>query len=340
MKPIPYIDIRESDPLTLMEHHADEVKTLIHASRNLYGIASRLVSHIALPISDALATRWLHKTQNPYREEILAAAQKAKIAGVVGLNLAYEWGCTSAVYETASGPKLTRVLDWPFKALGETLIVAHQRGTAGDFYNITWPGVSGIFNAIAPQRFAAALNQAPMRRHQTGIVLDWIRNRLRVYRSHALPPAHLLRKVFETANSYEEAKQMLMHEPVSLPVIYTLSGTKAGEGCVIERLEETAAVRELTTQGSVSAANHFETCLNGIGHGWMPRAIVSHERARHAAMQRPEQIQGDFAWFVYPVANPLSRLAMTAEAESGFFQVVGTDGERPVTLHFNNHTQH
>lgn len=336
MKTIPLIDIRDSGPLSLMESHAESTKALIHASRDVYGIASRIVSHGALPLSDALAKRWLIKTQNPYREEIFAAAEKAGITGVIGLNLAYEWGCTSAVYESPTGPKLTRVLDWPFKALGENLMVAHQRGVAGDFYNITWPAVSGIFNAVAQGRFAAALNQAPMRRHHTGIALDWMRNRVHVYRNHALPPAHLLRKVFETASSYDEAKEMLMHEPISLPVIYTLSGTKAGEGCVIERLENTVAVREIDSQGAVSVANHFESHLNGMGCGWMPRAYKSHDRSRLAGMLSPEKISDDFAWFTYPVANPLSRLAMIAHANSGEFQVMGTDGATPVTAIFEH----
>jgi hypothetical protein len=336
MKTIPLIDIRDSSPIALMETHAEGAKALIHASRNLYGVASRIASHGALPLSDALAKRWLIKTQNPYREEIFTAAEMAETPGVIGLNLAYEWGCTSAAYESVEGPKLTRVLDWPFKALGENMVVAHQRGIAGDFYNITWPAVSGIFNAVAPQRFAAALNQAPMRRYRTGIALDWIRNRALVYRSHALPPAHLLRKVFETATRYDEAKHMLMYEPISLPVIYTLSGIKAGEGCVIERLENTVALREMSPKGSVSAANHFESHLNGIGHGWMPRAMVSHDRSCFAESLLPNQIQDDFAWFAYPAANPLSRLAMLANAATGEFQVMGTEGATPVTVIFNS----
>ncbi len=101
---------------------------------------------------------------------------------------------------------LLRVLDWPFPALGKQVMVVLQKGKAGDFYNITWPGVSGVYTAMAPGRFAAALNQAPMRMHGLGYAGDWLKNRLMAGRETGLPPAHLLRQVFEQADSYETAK--------------------------------------------------------------------------------------------------------------------------------------
>jgi hypothetical protein len=106
----------------------------------------------------------------------------------------------------ADRPTLTRVLDWPFPHLGENLIVVHQRGAAGDFHNITWPGVIGMFQGIATGRFAASLNQAPMQRHRLTYAGDWVKNRRNVFRAGGLPPAHLLRKTFEEATDYAEAK--------------------------------------------------------------------------------------------------------------------------------------
>jgi hypothetical protein len=214
------------------------------------------------------------------------------------------------------------------------MVVARQKGAAGEFHNVTWPGVCGVFNAVAPGRFACALNQAPMRRHRTGIVLDWARNRVRAYRSRALPPAHLLRHVFETAASYEDAKHMLSTYPLCLPVIYILTGTKEGEGCVIERLEEQYALRELGEREGVCAANHFESYLNGIGHGWMPRAMASHQRSRHGEKSKFDYADESFGWFSAPIANPLSRLAMTADAAKGVLTLIGTEGAQAVTQRF------
>ena len=72
--------------------------------------------------------------------------------GVYALNLCYEWGCTSGAYAQEDSISLLRVLDWPFPALGKHMVVAHQSGAAGDFYHVTWPGIAGVFNAMAPGR--------------------------------------------------------------------------------------------------------------------------------------------------------------------------------------------
>ena len=52
-----------------------------------------------------------------------------------------------------------------------------------------------------------------MRRHKLDIVTDWARNRAKVHKQRALPPAHLLRKAFEEAKNYEEAKHLLATRP-------------------------------------------------------------------------------------------------------------------------------
>lgn len=330
MQTIPIIDIRNGSPADLLESHSDKAIKLVEASKNTFGIASRVASYVALPIGDRLSKKWLEKTKNPYLSEIDQYSKLLGIMGIYALNMCYEWGCTSGVYSGKQNSALIRVLDWPFPALGENIVIAHQTGTAGDFYNVTWLGVSGIFQATAPGRFSAALNQAPMRRYKTGILIDWVRNRGMVYKNNGLPPAHLLRKVFETAKNYQEAKKFLTEEPVSIPVIFTLSGLSANEGCVIERLEDKASVREINNV-NVCAANHFESELNGIGHGWLPRAVDSHGRSRTATSLHHSDLGTGFKWFRSPVANPLSRLVMQADASSGEFSVMGTDGINPVT---------
>ena len=338
MKSIPFIDLRESTPGALLDAYPGNALALIRASRNAFGIASRAASTVALPIGDHFSRRWLVRTNNPYQQEIAQYAATLNTRGVYALNLCYEWGCTSGTYAQADSIALTRVLDWPFPALGEHMVVALQQGAAGDFYNVTWPGVAGLFNAMAPGRFAAALNQAPMRRFKTNMVIDWIRNRRIAQRSTGLPPAHLLRHVFETATNYAEAKEMLCHTPVAIPVIYTLSGTTPEEGCVIERLETTYAVRELQA-GKICAANHFESHLNGIGRGWSLRGVDSHARSQQAAQCSAKGIANDFSWFTYPVANRYSRLVMVADAANATLKVMGTDGATPVTHLFDLEAQ-
>jgi imidazoleglycerol-phosphate dehydratase len=168
-------------------------------------------------------------------------------------------GAAQAVHSKRhNGVQLRRVLDWGFPKLGENLIVAHQSGPAGDFHNITWPGIGSIYQAVARGRFAAAINQAPMRRHGPGIGTDWLRNRFAVHKGGGMPPAFLLRQVFETARDYATAKEMLCNAPIAVPVIYTLAGTRPNEGCVIERVEDDFALREIAND-RVHAHRHRRT---------------------------------------------------------------------------------
>ncbi len=334
MQEIPYIDIRHSTPIALAQEERKRALSLLHAGKYSYGVLSQAASGIALPLGDGMARRWLEKTKNPYRQEIDGIAQAVGAKGIFALNLSYEWGCTCGVFETSGAPRLVRVLDWPFPGLGEHAVVAHQQGSGGAFYNVTWPGVSGVFQAMAPGRFAAALNQAPMRRYMTGIALDWLRNRTRMLQQDALPPAHLLRQVFEEATSYDEAKRRLMHTPICLPVIYVLTGTQPGEGCIIERTETEYAVRELLPQRRIAVANHFSTRLNGLGAGWMPRSLCAGDsHGRELAMEKLETVPSDkdTAWFKAPIANSFSRLIMVADARGEKFMTVGIAESEPVT---------
>ncbi len=94
---------------------------------------------------------------------------------------------------------------------------------------------------MAPGRFAAAINQAPLWRRTRK---PWLRpfdlaaNALRTWRIRFAPPDHLLREVFETCRDFGEAKRRLESVPIARPVIFTLLGCRPGERCVIERTEQ------------------------------------------------------------------------------------------------------
>lgn len=330
MKTISYHDIREGGPLQLLDLRIDDAKELMAASRDSFGLLSQAVCALFLPSLDKISKGWLVKSDNIYRHEIERAALTLGIHGTYALNMCYEWGCTSAIYAKNESAVLTRVLDWPFPKMGEQVVVAHQRGPAGDFYNVTWPAMMGVFNAMAPNRFAASLNQAPMKKHGAGFVGDWAINRHRTWQSHAIPPAHLLRHVFETARNYEEAKKLLCETPIALPVIYILSGISAQEGCVIERTEYDAIVRPIEND-RVCASNQFETAFNDIKGGWLAREIDSAGRMKKASTVPLESVNEKFDWFVAPLANDHSRLAMMADAGKGTLAVMGTLGAVPVT---------
>ena len=335
MQSLPFIDIRQGGPGQLIRTWPDRARAMIRASRRTLGPISDIISHFALPQGDRISRDWLVRTGNPFYNEIRDIAEILKVPGVYAFNLCFEWGCTSAVYAQYTGPTLTRVLDWRFPQLGENAMVVLQRGDAGDFYNVTWPGLSGMFQGVAPDRFAAALNQAPMQRHNLTYAGDWIRNRRKVFQLAGLPPAHLLRLAFERAADFHEATKMLAQTPVALPVIYVIAGVRESEGCVIERTERDHAIRPLNID-RVCAANHFESRLRGQGHGWRARPIDSTGRSHAAHALPPAAVDDQFTWYRPPIANAHSRLVMQANARTGRFSVFGTHGEQRVTDVFHS----
>ena len=333
LPPIPFADIRGGTSVDLLKIFPGKAEALARGATNTFGLASRAAGAVALPLGDRASRNWLARTGNPYRAEIDALAGRLQIRGVYFLNLCFEWGCTGGVWASQTGPVLRRVLDWPFPALGTSMVVALQDGKAGAFYNITWPGLSGSFQGLAPGRFAAAINQAPMRRHRAGYAGDWLRNRIAVRGETGLPPAHLLRLVLETAPDYAAAKALLRDTRLAVPAIFLLSGVRDDEGCVIDRTEGEAAIRTLDGD-AVCVANHFETRLGASGAGWRARPIDSLGRAASARALTAKDFAADFAWFKPPIANANSRLAFSASAARGSLTLIGTDGPVQTTQVF------
>jgi hypothetical protein len=333
MKPlakIPLVDLRGYTPLELLFLYRGRARALTEAAVGMLGATSRLASRMLLPAADRASRRWLEKSRNPYLQEISLIADAIRVPGAFTMNICMEWGCTSGGWQTEQGPLLRRVLDWPFPKLGELVVVAHQSGKLGDYYNVTWPGFSGILHGMAPGRFAAAINQAPQRKRGAGFIGDWLLGRFNF--PSALPPAHLLRRVFETARDYAAAKSMLSLTPVAVPAIFTLTGTRTGEACVIERTEDAYGVREIAG-GRVCAANHFESSLNDTGQGWRARPIDS--AGRFAKALEIARGADGFGWFKPPIANVNTRLVMLANAATRFLNVLGTAGAEPVTEVFD-----
>ena len=118
-------------------------------------------------LGDPIVRRWMQRTGSPYVGDIDAVARTLNRPGIWLLHGAYLFGCTAFADEAADGPRLRRTLDWPFPGLGRLVEVVLQRGPAGEFLNVTWPGFTGVLTATAPGRFAASINQAPMGRRRT-----------------------------------------------------------------------------------------------------------------------------------------------------------------------------
>ena len=216
---IPLVELGAGGPLRLLERELPRAHALLALARRRHG-------RPLLRLGDKVSRAWLARTDNPYRHEILAVSEILGAPGAIMLNLSFEWGCTSGAAPDPSGAgnRLLRVLDWPVDGLGRHVVVARNDAPAGVYFDVTWPGAVGVLTAMAPGRFAAAINQAPMIRHGLTFAGDWAKNRIAVWHSRALPPAHLLRQVFCNAADYSAAREMLADTPIALPALFVLSG--------------------------------------------------------------------------------------------------------------------
>ena len=316
----PAIPVYDVDPaIALSTLRADPGRA--HA---LLDAAAGHTPELLLRLADRVSRQWLVRSENPYLGEIDAMARELGRAGGHFFNVHYEWGCTTGVKSAAGGEsaRLVRVLDWRTPGLGRHVMAARVMSRAGPWVTLTWPGFAGVLQANAPGRFSAALNQAPMDMPVGVLPADWAVNRTRVWRRTYLPPAHLLRRVFEEARGYAEALTMLTETPVSVPTIYTLAGLDAGEGAIIERRETAARVHE----GSVCAANAWRTA------GWSGRARGK-ENAERVAMLRgiAGEIGDNLAWLKPPVLNDTTRLVMVADAKEGWLVAQGYEADGPAT---------
>ncbi len=274
----------------------------------------------ALALADYAARRWLARAENPYLDEIDVIAALIGRPGAYALNTSYEWCCTCGVGDDIDGGvRLLRALDWRQPGLGRALAVVWQRGSAGDFANLTWPGFVGVVTAMAPGRIAVAPNQPPMMSLGLTPPLDWLVGRVRVWRSRALPPVHLLRQVCETSANYDEARQRLSEIPLCLPALFTLAGTQWGEGCVIERSPADAVRRDMP----VAAGNHWMSA----GRRGRPRGAQSCERTA----QMNAALAGNGSWMQPPIINRHTRMVAEMNAARGCLTLQGWERDGPVT---------
>jgi hypothetical protein len=300
----------------------------------------------ARPAAAHACLRWhgatlAHALHGPYVGEIAAVASALGFPGIWFLNNSYQWCCTALAREVDAAPWLVRTLDWPCDGLGRHVEVARMGDPAGEFFNVTWPGFVGVLTAMAPGRFAAAINQAPLRRrtrHRWLRPVDLAANAVATFaRVRHMPPDHLLRLAFETCASFAEARRLLETVPVARPVIFTLAGCAGGECCLIERTEEGYA-----THDEAVAANDWR-------HGdaaWEARVggdilftatfeqAAANSRARRDALAdwRGRFPTRSFEWVAAPVLNPYTRVAVEMCARVGALRVVGYERAAPGAL--------
>jgi len=335
---IPLIDVRDGGPLRHARMRPAQARALRDACLQFFP----RVAVPFIPAFDFLSHRSLRRSRSPYFAEIAAIADALDFSGVWLLNASYQWGCTARACQEDGVPWLMRTLDWPFSGLGRHAEIAHMRGAGGDFVSVTWPGYVGVLTAMAPGRFAAALNQAPMRRrtrHRWLRPFDYAVNALRTSRASFIPPDQLLRRTFEECENFATARRLLESTPVARPAIYTLVGCAADECCVIERTE----TEFFTRSNNTCAANDWEPRRPGwegrigmrrfLASSFADAAGFSRARRESLAAWRGSLSASDFDWLKEPVLNPYTRLAVAMNPAWGSLRAVGYDlGDDPLPI--------
>jgi hypothetical protein len=331
---IPVLDIGRRGALGLCEAAPAEAAALVAGA-----LAGHPLLRLGARLGDAVSRRWLQRRANPYLREIAAVAAAIGVPGVYLLNLIYEWACSTSAGPdpTAPGNRLIRVLDWGLPGIGKHVVIGRHESDCGIYFSATWPGYAGVLTAMAPGRFAAAINQAP---RQVPVGLRWLDEvvvHLAMLRTPGtIPAAHLLRRVFEEAPDFATAAAMLSDERVALaaPALFTLSGTAAEESCVIEaigtrRMLNTAAPQD---GGIIGVANAWlSPGLPGLARDNAAAAAGEsadeNSRARRLAVCRLQSGRfggaGDLA---PPVLNGHTVLVASANARQGTMRVEALDG--------------
>lgn len=315
----------ETTTLALIDKYPEKFEQVVQSCYKTY-------SKPALAITDHFSRKWLSRAEfSEYRDEIEAVAAKLGKAGGHTLNLSYEWGCTTGAHSEADGTiSLYRALDWPIKGMADTITVMKRAGDKGHYWDMTYLGMIGVLNAMAPQRFSIAINQAPLPINTRLPILqditkptDFIAARIATGKNKFIPAPFLLRKVFEQCATYEQAVKMLQSTEIATPAIFVVSGTKADEKCVIERLPSLA----VTHKDKTCSANHWQSHEMGAAHA---RTIRSRDRLR-AMSSGIENYKGDFDWLSEPVLNAHTRLAFEANAAHSTLSLLATEGSKIVT---------
>lgn len=317
---IPVVDLGTDGFDRLVRDYRDRLDMILGAARRQY-------TSPVLWLGDRLSRGWASRADLPYLDEYAAVAAAVGQPGAWLLNFSYEWGCTAAVVRDgpSGAPRLLRTMDWQMPTLGRTLLAVRRRGAAGVWLNLSWPGFVGTVQAVASGRFAAALNQAPDPDSGCGQVGDWLAGKVAIWRNGLMPPALLLRAVFDDCRTFAQARARLIETPICAGALFTLVGTVAGDSVVIERTRRGA----VTHDGLAAVSNHWLTPgLPGRSRSrWTVErlaAIRSHQATR-GADARP------FAWLAPPILNDTTRVALEAVPGTGALWVRGYEPEGRVT---------
>jgi predicted choloylglycine hydrolase len=157
------------------------------------------------------------------------------------------FGCTAGIsWIKGLGNTHLRNMDYDAEGLGNATRIFEFKQGKRKFITVGVLGMAGVLSGMLPKKYAVTINYAPTIEKP-------------IFSGYE--PLMLLREVFESCDSYEEAVAELKNTRLSTNVFYVVSGSKKGQACVIERTKRTSTVRKIK-DNVLAQANHFNSTKN------------------------------------------------------------------------------
>lgn len=246
--------------MSIPELHIDRSLPALERWQPLHPFTAEAKELLTVYLADLGGLEQFGGMLTAYRDAFIEpeyAAELAAIATIAGVsedealigNLYYDAikllvGCTAFAIDTDDGPLHARNLDWWTEnglLARDSIIVNFSHSAASQpFRAVSWPGYIGVLSGVAAGRFAITLN-AVLSRDPPAL---------------AQPVTFLLRSVFETARTFDEAVDRLVSAEIASDCLLLVTGTRQGEMAVIERTPTRAAVRR-PKNGYIVVANEY-----------------------------------------------------------------------------------
>ena len=252
--------------------------------------------------------------------EIMSVARRAgRLMGYSGL-------CTSVAFQKPHfGMLHARNLDWPLEGMRNSSILIDFVGApAGPYTAVSVPGCVGVVSGCAKGRFSLSLNQAPATQSPS------------IFAVPAFTSAtFLLREVFESCHTYEEALEVLEHSSTPFPCFVQIVGAKKGEAAVVEISPGSTSGTYAFEGEPLGITNHFLDDEDFEDDEWeedgedyvtdsLPRL---HSVERAAQRCKPKSLAAAFAPVSrYPVMNENTVQSMIMHPKSGTVLLQKTRG--------------
>lgn len=288
----------------------------------------------SLKLTDNIVRRWLIRSDHPFKNEVFTIDDIVATPGYLTVSFGFSWGCTVKVDQHGN---FIRALDWNFHELGKFLqvIVMKPDNNQKPYLTFSWPGLTGLYQVIAPERFTITINQAPMPEYKfLPSPINWAINRISTFTNYqAIDPSHLLRQVANTSPDYQTALATLANTPLCIPCIFTIANHDNSRGCIIERTQNAANIIGFNEKKYLVTANNFTKDPGQSNIIWSARGFDNNLRYEQACeLEITNDLNHDPLLLLdklnYPLINSDTKMLMWSNLTTQNIAVVALDDKQ------------